>query len=287
MKGKRIPAALCAAVLCLALIFAALSSILPQKMRTTALAAESQTFDRQVVEKASVAFDAAAAILEKLQNIVTEELASDGSDTDEDFDTDEAEVFRNELGGDLAQIDMLLTSLNGLADDTESSEGKTVLAVREYLNMLRNISLDMRELLEYSVVLYEALVAMADFGEDYDGYSDFAYQLYYATGNAVDLMQEIVPPSYLKIAHDDLTIRIKEFQDFGEDFYVASELEDPLRFYSCMYRMNRIQVMLERCTDDLTNDVQLQFKQADKRLTGPIAVLHDELERNIRLLLAA
>ena len=286
MKRRKIPATLCAALLCLALLTAITSYFLPLQMKANAQAAEKQAFDRQAVEKASVSFEAAAAIFEKLQTMVADELSQDEGD-DNDFDVDVAEEFINELGGDLVQIGMLQSGLAGLKDDKDSSEGKTVLAVREYLTMLHDISLDMQELLQYYVELYEAFTAMSDFGDDYDSYTEFAEQLIEATGAAIELMEMIKPPSYLKIAHDDLTTRIREFQDFGSDFYVASYLDDPLRTYSCVYRMDRIQTSLDRCADNLTADVELQFVHADSTLSGPVSLLHDELERNIARLLAA
>ena len=284
MKRRRTYMAICAVLLIVALITAAASFVLPRQMHLSALAAEKQSFDRQSVEKASVAFESAESIYEKLLTIVADELAEE-EDPDEDFDPEEIETFKNELGGDLAQIDMLLSSLDGLNSDADSSEGKTVLAVREYLNMLRDISADIYELLGYYGELYDAIVIFDDLDADVDDFTDFASQLYDLNDTAIGLMEAIEPPSYLKISHDDLTLRFKEFRDFSEDFYYASAMEDPLRIYSCIYRMNRIESMLDRSTDNLTSDVELQFKQADKRLAGPIATLHEELERNIALLL--
>ena len=286
MRRIKIPVVICVALLCLAIITAIASNSLPRQMQMTALAAEKRALDRQTVEKASVAFESAESILEKLTSIVSEELADD-EDPDAEFDPGEAETFMNELGGDLAQIDMLLSSLDSLKADMGSSEGKTVLAVREYLNMLRSISLDMHELLEYYIELYAAIEGFNDLDDEVESYTDFAAQLYDITDNTVELMKGIDAPSYLKISHDDLMLRISEFRDFSEDFYTASALDDPLRIYSCVFRMNRIEAMLNRSTENLTSDVKLQFEQADNRLTGPIATLHGELERNIALLLEA
>ena len=285
MKRNKITVMICVALFCLALIAAIASYPLPSQMRITALAAEKQSFDRQSVEKASVTFESAESIYEKLQTIVADELAEE-EDPDSEFDPEEIETFKNELGGDLAQIDVLLSSLNGLNSDASSSEGKTVLAVGTYLNMLRDITGDMYELLEYYSDLYEAIMIFDELDADVESYTGFASQLYDINDTAIGLMEAMDPPSYLKISHNDLTLRLKEFRDFSEDFYIATAMEDPLRTYSCIYRMNRIEAMLGRSTDNLTGDVELQFKQADKRLSGPIATLHDELERNIALLLS-
>jgi len=286
MKQRKVPAMLCAVLLCFALMAAVISYALPQQMHMMASATQSQSFDRQSVEKASVAFESAEAILEKLQSIVSDELADDDADdADEDFDLEETEAFMNELGGDMVQIDMLLTSLDGLKDDAESSEGKTVLAVREYLNMLRYISLDMHELLEYYIELYNALMVFDDLDDDTDSYTDFALSLIDITEKAVGFMEKANPPIYLRLSHEDLTSCFKEFKDFGEDFYTATSMEDPLRIYSCVYRMDRIEAKLGQSSDNLISDVRLQFEQADKRLSGPIATLHKELESNIAKLL--
>ena len=285
MKLKKISAMLCAAVFSLALIAVVVTCFLPRQMRPTAIAAEKQAFDRQSVEESSAAFESAEMIYEKLRSMVIEDLNSD-DDVEDDFDVDEAAVYLDELGADMARLDMLSSGLDAFQGGMDSSEGKTVLAVREYLTMLRNMSQDMYELLEYYIELYEALIILGDINEDTDDYSDFALELNTITGSAVESLEMITPPSYLKITHNDLILRIKEFQDFSTDFYVAVELEDPLRIYSCVYRMNRIESMLNRCVGNLTDDVKLQFEQADGRMTGPIAVLHDELQHSISLLLA-
>ena len=283
MKHRRMQAAMYAILLVIVMIAAIASYSLYLSM--AASAADRQAFDRQAVEKASIAFASAESILEKLQSIISENLAEEEEESDEEFDPQEWVTFRNEIGGDMAQITMLLSSLDGLTADVGSSEGKTVLAVREYLGMLSSISADMYELIGYHLELYEALEALSDFDEDAD-YEDFALQLADAAQNAADMMNGIDTPSYLRISHDDLTKRFIEFQEFGEDFYVAVVLEDPLRLYSCIYRMDRISVMLDKATSNLLADVNLQFEQADKRMSGMIATLHNELERNIALLLA-
>lgn len=195
--------------------------------------------------------------------------------------------MRGELEGYINQLDGLLSDLNGLPDDLNSSEGKTVCAVREYLTMLRDMSADIYDLVGYNIDLYAALQAIGNLDSNSEDYAALAAQISQGTDTALKIMDKIEPPAYLAISHSDLEKRIQEFKDFSVDFSAAIEISDPLRIYSCFFRMNRIMIAFTRCGDNLNEDIKLQFEQANRRLNGPIATLNDELSHNLELLKAA
>ena len=283
MKTNRIGKAIGMILLCLALM-SPITLLLPQ-LSAVALPISERILFRQSIEKISHAFESAKAINDKLHEFVLEEINTYG-DTDGEFEIQVAEEKLREIAEDLALLDTLLLSLEDLDGDMETSVGKTVLAVREYLNTLRNISLDMSELIEYSIELYRAIVVIGDVNENAQSYSQFADEIYTATSTGIAMLENLTPPAYLKITHDDLILRIKELNDFSVDFYIAAELDDPLRLYSCFYRMNRVEAQMNRCAENLDEDLLLQFEQAYRRLSGHIALLRGELTKNIDLLLA-
>lgn len=305
MKRTGFPVIFCVFMLCLVLLSDTASSVLPP---VTAFAAEdhssSQTSGQSAAEKANAAFDAAEPILEKLKQTVADELAgskadetadskadensgSNSGEKDAEFDVGRAEAKREELDGYKNQLDGLLSDISGLPDDLNTNEGKTVCAVREYLTMLRDMSADMYELVGYSVDLYAALQAIGNLNSDTEDFAVLTDQIVKGTGAALEIMDKIEAPAYLDISHGDLNKRIQEFKDFGVDFQAAVEINDPLRIYSCLFRMNRIMTAFTKCGDNLNEDIRMQFNQADRRLKGPIATLHDELSQNLGLLQAA
>jgi hypothetical protein len=78
-----------------------------------------------------------------------------------------------------------------------------------------------------------------------------------------------------------MILRVTELRDFSEDFYNACYMEDILRIYSCVYRINRIERMFGICGDNLMTDMALQFSQAERRLNGPVGQLREELTQNL------
>jgi len=187
---------------------------------------------------------------------------------------------REELIG---QLDELIASLNEMPGDMATSEGKTVNAVREYLYMLRNMVSDIIELSGYFTDLDKAIIHMVQLNYDLED-SMFPEQLSNAISETQILFAKITPPSCLAVTHGDIEARLNEFQEFSDDFILAVQMEDPLRTYSCYYRTNRMKLMFFKCFDNVKADLSLQFKQAERRLNGPIKQLHDELSENLDLL---
>lgn len=268
------------ALLCLALVAAlALSVVLPMAVN----AASNRQAVQESLDRTSDTLEAADAIYHKLREIIADEIdAMDVEDSDPDLD--EAEEGYRELNGYIQLLDELITDLGGLSDDLNTSDGKTVRAAKEYLSMLRNMTADLSELVRYSIDMYHAIEPMSMMDADTDDFEDLAEGIWYGCEATRILMEEIRPPAYLAITHADMITRITEFRDFGEDFYYACYMEDPLRMYSCVYRMNRIIRMFDICDENLTADMELQFRQAEHRLDGPIAQLRQELITNIDLL---
>jgi len=135
--------------------------------------------------------------------------------------------------------------------------------------------------------MYYALEPIGTMFVDTDDYEVLSEQIWSGCEAARVLMEKVPPPAYMAITHNDMKTRIIEFRDFGEDFYYACAMEDPLRIYSCTYRMNRIVRMFEICSDNLNDDMELQLRQAERRLDGPIAQLRRELTNNLETLINA
>lgn len=279
MNRLKIPALLCALLLCLSL--AGCQLIHAETPPNSAGASGVQA--TPAISKVSESFAAAQPIYDRLIVIVDENAADEESDPEEEPDLDEAEAAIKELNDMVGTLNGLISDLVGLPDGTDTSEGKTVLAAREYLGMLRDMAGDIAELEQYALDFYKALLPMME-QDDVDDFKDFAEQLFYAIDDAQALLAQITPPTYIANSHADVVKRLDEFQDFSEDFWLAAALEDPLRTYSCMYRMNRITIMFDRCDENLQKDLDLQTTQAERRMKGPIAKLHDELARNLSLL---
>jgi len=253
--------------------------------------ASSAVLDRQAVQeslgKISDTLDAAEPIYQKLREIIEEEIAAMGVEDDSEPDLGEAEEGYEELNGYTKQLGDLISGLSGLSNDPNTSDGKTVRATVEYLSMLRNMTADLAELVRYSIDMYHAIEPIGMMFVDTDDFAVLSEQIWSGCEATRILMEKITPPAYLAITHNDMLARVIEFRDFGEDFYYACAMEDPLRMFSCVYRMNRIVRMFEICSDNLDADLELQLRQAERRLDGPIAQLRHELTNNLEMLINA
>ena len=268
-------------ILCFVLIFGMIFPIFLPQLSVMALSRQTAG---DLLGKTTEAVEAANLIYQKLREVIVEQIDSMDVEDDSEFDIDEAEASHAELTGYAVKLDGLLSDLRGLPDDLNTSEGKTIHAAKEYLTMLRNITIDSAELLRYTTDLYIAILAMESMDVDPNDFEVLAEAIWEATDNTKIQLEQIKPPSYLSITHSDLITRVTEFRDFAEDFYTACYLEDPLRIYSCVYRMTRIMRMFTICGDNLNADVELQFKQSEHRLNGPIAQLSGELSKNLNTL---
>ena len=242
---------------------------------------------RGAIAKVAEIMEAAEPIRLKLNEIISEEIEGFEIDDDSEYNSDDAYEALDETDGYSEQLRVLLAGLNGLPEDPETSDGKTVLAAREYLSMLLYMTTDLSELIGYSIAFTDALALLENMDNDTDSYQGLAYTIMVATDSAIEALEHIVPPVYLAISHNDVIIRIKELGDFADDFFQAALLEDPLRIYSCIYRLDRIVRMLSTTGDNLSADLLLQMRQAERRIHGPIDVLHGELMRNLAILTEA
>ena len=239
------------------------------------------------INAASKAFDAAEPIFERLRSSVADELGDNEDEESEDFSVEQIDTLTQELQGYVDQLDELKSGLTGFPDDMDTSVGKTVRATRDYLDMIRNMAADYAELCQYAANLIGAVTVLGNISGDANDYIELAESVYTTTNEALELMDTFQPPDYIAITHGDLLARLQEFQDFSVDFYKAAQMGDPLRTMSCVYRLNRISMMLGQWSENLMADLQLQFTQADHRINGSIIQLHDELKNNLALLKAA
>jgi len=268
-------------VLCFVLVLASMFAVfLPL---VSAEASNRQTV-QESLDKISGAINAAEPVYQRLREIIAEEIASMGVEDETDSDIAESEAGYEELNGYTKQLDSLISGLSGLPGDPDSSDGKTVNAAGEYLSMLRNMTVDLAELVRYSIDMYYAVEPIGMIEGETEDFGVLAEQIWNGCELTRTMMEKVKPPSYLAITHSDMVARITEFRDFGEDFYTACYMEDPLRMYSCIYRMNRIIRMFDVCSENLNADIDLQLKQAERRLNNPVTQLRDELTKNLETL---
>jgi len=251
------------------------------------LAARQESTARAAIDKVTEVFESAKPIHDELKIKVGNLADSEESDEELDLDIDEFKAELEELSHYVSQLDELHSELSALPDDINTSEGKTVLAAREYITMLKNMFLDLIVLGRYTVDLYTSVIGLEELGDNGTSILQFASDWWDATKYVLVQMEDIIVPDYLALSHEDLTKYMREFNELGADFYHAADIDDPLRINSCIARLGRIERMFERCFVNLMDDLELQSKQAESRLEGPIQLLRDELERNLNLLKAA
>jgi len=272
---------------CLLFALSAASILL---LYTPALASEQAAME--TLDKVSGAFNAAEPFYEQLIEIATEvaedEEAAENAlqDSEEELDVEAFEADIQELRDIVDQLEELRSELSGLPDDISTSEGKTVQATREYIAMLNNMALDLIELAQYSMDIYLALIILEEMDVDVPGLQEMAEVLWDITNETLERLEDIKAPVYLETTHQELIKRMTEFNDLAVDFYKGAELDDPLRINSCIQRLGYIGRMFEKCEENLMGDIDLQSRQAESRISGPITLLHDELAKNISLLKA-
>ena len=286
-KQKKLPPTMLTAakykipLLCFVLILAAMFAVL---LPLASAEASNRQNVQESLDKISGAVNAAEPVYQRLRKIISEEISAMGVEGETDSDIAESEAGYEELNGYTKQLDSLISGLSGLPGNPDSSDGKTVNAAREYLSMLRNMTADLAELVRYSIDMYYAVEPIGTVDGETEDFGVLAEQIWNGCELTRAMMEEVKPPSYMAITHGDMIARVTEFRDFGQDFYTACYMEDPLRIYSCIYRMNRIIRMFDICSENLDADMNLQLKQAERRLNGPVTQLRDELTKNLETL---
>jgi hypothetical protein len=194
------------------------------------------------------------------------------------------------------EADALAEELDGLSSDMSAGGGRdefyadqakflTVTAARDYLGMLSDSARDFSFVLTYDAGLYKALTPMFDWFDSEEGVSD-DYYLYASSASeaiaeTLRLLGELEPPQALHLAHADVKLRVDEFRVLFEDFAYAVEIDDPLRIYSCRYRLDRLATDFDEASDELYNDMYIQLDRVLERMYGQIDTLRYELEVNM------
>ena len=271
---------------CLLLVIGAALILL---LNTPALASEQTV--QETLDKVSGVFDAAEPFYEQLMEIAADmaDIAEDEyvfEDSYEELDIEAFEADIQELREIAARLEELRLELSDLPDDISTSEGKTVLAAREYLTMLHNMALDLIELSQYSMELYYAIIALGELDVDVPSIQEIAESLWAVTDKSLELLEDLKPPVHMETSHQELVKRMTEFNELAVDLYSGAELNDPLIINSCIQRLGYIGRMFERYAENMMGDLDLQSRQVESRLNGPIALLHDELAQNLSLLKA-
>ena len=195
----------------------------------------------------------------------------------------------------LQQIEAIDALQNGQTFDGQTgSKGfdDTVAAYQMYLSDLKLSANDMKVVFDYFFDMREALLPITEFEyvENTSGYEDYALmagQLSAAVAQAQKNLAEISYPNFMENSHNAVSERIDEFQAYSQDFSIAVQLSDPLRLASCVYRADRISLLLTEDERSLDTDFSLQFEYAVKRLEERVSVTHNELITNIDALLSA
>ncbi|MEL7609026.1 MAG: hypothetical protein AAGU74_05930 [Bacillota bacterium] len=195
----------------------------------------------------------------------------------------------------LLQIDALDALQNGQTFDGQTgskSFDDTVTAYQMYLSDLKLSADDMKVVFDYFFDMREALLPITEFEyvENTSGYVDYALmagQLTAAVAEAQGNLADVSYPSFMQNSHNAISERIDEFQAYNQDFSIAVQLSDPLRLASCVYRADRITLLLTEDERSMDTDFTLQFEHAVKRLEERVKVTHDELIANIDALLSA
>ena len=222
-------------LLCLLLLVGAVSLFL---LSAPVLAARQESAARAAIDKVTEVFETAKPIHDELKILVGNLVDIEESGEEPDMDMDEFEAELEELNNYVSQLDELLLELSALPDDIKTSEGKTVLAAREYITMLKNMFFDLIVLGRYSVDLYTAVIGLGELGDQNKSILQFASDWWDATKFVLEQMEEITVPEYMTLSHEDLTKYMREFNELGADFYHAAEIDDPLRINSCMARLD-------------------------------------------------
>ena len=208
---------------------------------------------------------------------------------DEEVSTQQMQEKHDELKLTIRDLAKLQDEINALPAGGQDGVKLTIAAAREYFRRLTALANDLSEVVAYGVELFTALEPTVNFNPPesttgYNDYSLFAGQLSLAVSQSQTLLKKARVPAYLSGSHSDLVKRMDEYQSFCQDFSVAIQLDDPLRIYSCMYRMERLEMMIEKCGNNLDEDLALQFDRLKIRLGGSVASIRGELVSNIALL---
>lgn len=195
----------------------------------------------------------------------------------------------------LLQIDAIDVLQSGQSFDGQTGSmgfDDTVAAYQMYLSDLRLSADDMKVVFDYLFDMREAMIPITEFEyvENTSGYVDYALmagQLSLAVAQSQKNLAAIAYPSFMQNSHNAVAERIDEFQAYSQDFSIAVQLSDPLRLASCVYRADRISLLLTGDERSLDADFSLQFEHAVKRLEERVAVTHDELIANIDTLMSA
>ena len=188
----------------------------------------------------------------------------------------------NELKGVITQLSDIETGADTFDSGSDEANAASAQAVKKYYAMIDGACRDLDAVFAYYFAMQDALQPMKEFSAPesttaYNDYALFAGQLSQVISQSQKKIKDVVCPAYMSDSHKDFSARLDEFQSFCQDFSIAIQLSDPLRISSCNYRMQRLNLALEKCEDALTDDFNLQFTRVAERLNGEISELRGEL----------
>ena len=288
MKGKRLQ--IVAAILCVLVIFMITPGAAPSD--------QPSTVDSGVLRQISSMLTEAQPLVDGVHDVIEWEIkdsadaqaAIDKGEYPEDTSV-EARAQISDLKGYVTQLKALKTSADALPSTGSDNEKMTVAAAQYYFAQLVDSAENLESVFDYYMGVIDGLDPITNFDPPeittglYD-YSLLAGQISMAVAQSQTNIGKLQPPRYISEAHQDLLRELEHFQSFSQDFSIAVQLNDPLRIASCNNRLDRLDLTIDKCLDNLQEDIDLEFTHTKSQLNGAVKTLHNELVSNIDLLLS-
>ena len=242
------------------------------------------------LSKITSLLDESATIRDALNALADWQLDDSDDDTQEFEDSmREINEKRGEVNGYISTLDGLVSEANTMTLSGTEGEKKTAAAAAEYLGRIKRAAEDILDVFDYYIALVDALEPFINFAppESTSGYYDyslFAGQLSQVVSQCQRGLGAMKVPAYLASPQGDMIKRYDEYQSFCQDFSIAIQFDDPLRIYSCINRMSRLDLQVGKALDNIQQDVDLQFTHMRDRLSGDTEKIRTEIETNIALL---
>lgn len=130
---------------------------------------------------------------------------------------------------------------------------------------------EMKEILNYSVEIYNSIAPLEDIMNMDMGDSSSLDEVLYAVdnmkssvGESIDIAQKCSPPQYMVDCHANFIDALKSFNDATDDFVYALQLTDPLRINAAAYRYQLIANKLTYIGEDMNNEIEIEQNKMDE-----------------------
>ena len=201
---------------------------------------------------------------------------------------EEVEGKYHELTGLHRELLALMEGIDDLPDTTGVQQlDDTYAAAKTYFSELDAAYQDLLAIFDFYFAAYEAVAPIREF--DGGAYSSFTQMeiMWNNVQQASADMKTVSCPPFMSQTWEKYIQQVEHYVALIQTLYMATMLSDPLR-YAAVANMNvRADEQLYRCSNELTEDYNLQFGQVKQRLTSRLEVLKSELTSNCMNLLDA